>query len=354
MKRKGITLVEILVAFFILSLISTTFYYILKTASHKRAVITCREEAKREVGKILKILTNDLQQARLDSFENVDDEIIRIKVRKPDSDKDVKLEYHYQKPFLRRKFMGKVWMISENLEKFSVEKIPDSPGQLIVEVKSAFAFDGLKQDEAQIHEMSQMIVMREDAARATDPHWRDVGSVSQFFKTQGDLLAGIKSDAKQVVQEVGNEFENMAEDIKEMTIGQIEQAKIKLKSSLKNVENKILDIDTKIADLDPEAIFDMGSSGFSRVWGGVSGRTKRLKKKAKKIKKALQDMKKKGEMNWSKIRSIAGGDKDRLRRTAKELFTAKSDIFNAGSEIIKSMKSFDMDTSDIDLNKWGL
>lgn len=354
MKKRAVTLVEIMVAFFILGLISTTLYYVLKNASHKRAIVTCRQSAKRETTKILKLLESDLRQARLGSFKKIDENTIQIKVKKANSKKDTKLEYVYDKPFLKRNFDGKQWIVSDNLTKFDISPVPDSPGQLVAEIETSYASGGLREDEAQKNIQSQMIVMREDSAKQNDPYWRDVGNVSHFFKTQGSLLAGVKADAKQLVQDFTSEFENLAKDLDNMTAGQIRKAKEKLKASLGNINTKISEMDVKIDGLDSEAVFDMGKSGLSRLWGGVSGRTKRLKKKAGQIKTALKNMKTKGELNWGKISSIAGGDRDRLRKSVKEMYNAKSDIFEAGKSVVENMKKLGMDTSDINMTKWGL
>lgn len=353
MNRRAVTLVEILVAFFILALISTSLYFILSESSYRRAKTAARDAAKNEITKVLKILDNDLQQARYGSFEEVTDQVIRIKVRREDKpDKDEKLEYHYTRPFLRRKLGNKEWLISSNLSSFRISSVYESPGQLLADIETSFAFDGLRPEDAQSQSMTQVIIMREDASRENDPHWRDVGSVSHFFQTQGSLLAGVREDANRLFEDIAGEFSSLTDDLRDMTVGQLEQAKLKLKDSLNNIGSKLDEVDDRVAGLNGDGVFKINHGGF--LGTGIGSNKKKLNKKADKIKTALNNMKNKNDMDWGAIIRIAGKDAGKMRSTTRELFNAKSDMFNAGQEIIKNMQSLNMSTDDINMRRWGL
>ncbi|MDD3145968.1 MAG: prepilin-type N-terminal cleavage/methylation domain-containing protein, partial [Candidatus Riflebacteria bacterium] len=109
MKKKGMTLIELMVAIFIMSMVSIPLYYLLKDSANKRAQVASRDFVKQEANKVLALLENDLSQARKGTFKQVSDDVIEIKVRKPgkDESKDVPLSYIYVKPDLMRRFEGK-------------------------------------------------------------------------------------------------------------------------------------------------------------------------------------------------------------------------------------------------------
>ncbi len=360
MRKRGMTLVEMMVAFFILSLISVPLYYVMKDASYKGALVACKEEAKQESNKVLKILEHDLSQARRESFKQPSDDVYEIKVRKQGDDKgdDVSLRYFYSKPDLKRIFDGKQWQVSDKVEEFNISTSPDAPGRLIVSLKTKSFFDGIKEGDAPVLAQEKMIVMREDAAFEKDKHWRDVGDVNKFFASQGSLMGGIKEDAKKLVQDFTSEWSAAGADISNMTVGQLQRVKDDLFNGLKDVEDSIKGIDGDILDLDPKAMFDVGSDGKL---------SSSQKDRAKAVKEALANMKNKGDLNWQKVVSAGGGSgfwSSKMKTGAiKELYNAKSQLFNSGQEIVKqidefkklsSQNGFDFDTSSISRTKWGL
>ena len=357
MKKNGVTLVEMMVAIFILSIISVPLYYVLKDASHKRAIVACKDYAKQESNKILKILEDDLSQARRESFKQPSDDVFEIKVRKSEEE-NASLRYFFAKPDLKRIYDGKQWLVSDAVEEFSISTSPDAPGRVVVSLKTKAAFDGVKPEEAPELSMEKMIVMREDAAYEKDKHWRDVGDVNKFFASQGSLMGGIKEDSKKLVQDFTSEWEAAGGDISNMTVGQLKKVKEDLFNGLKDVEDSIKGIDGDILDLDPKAMFDVGSDGKL---------SKSQKKRAKAVKEALANMKNKGDLNWQKVVSAGGGSgfwSSKMKTGAiKELYNAKSQLFNSGQEIVKqiddfkklsSQNGFDFDASEIDRRKWGL
>jgi Tfp pilus assembly protein PilE len=356
MKKRGITLIEVMVGTFILSLISVPLYYVLKTATHRRAMAACKEFVKQESNKVFKILEQDLSQARRESFKQPSDEVFEIEVRKSE-DKDAALRYVYLAPDLKRQYDGKEWVVSKAVEDFAITTSPDAPGRLVVSLKTKAWFDGVKEEEAPVLAQEKMIVMREDAAFEKDQHWRDVGDVNKFFATQGSIMAGVKEDAKQLVQDFSSEWKDAMKDVENMTLGELKKIKEDLFSGLKDVEESMKGIDKDIVDLDPKALFDpncLGKLSDSK------------KKRAKNVKNALAAMDTKDKMDWNKIKEVGGGSSffsSGMKTDAiKEFYNAKMELFNSGQEIVSQIDSFaelakdkglDVDTSSIDRNKWG-
>ena len=358
MKKQGVTLIEIMVGVVILSMISIPIYYILKESAHKRAVVFSKDHAKQEANKVLKILENDLSQARRNSFKQPSDDVYEIKVRKEGDDKDSSLRYLYLGTTLKRRFDGKEWTVSDNVEEFSVEKTPDAVGRLVASIKVSAAFDGIKQNEAPVYEQEKIIVMREDAAFERDKHWRDVGDVNKFFATQGSLMGSIKSDAKKLVQGFTSEFADMGKDIAGMTIGELEKVKGDLFKGLNDVKSNLTSIDKDIRELDNKAMFDGGSDGKL---------SKSEKRRANNVKKTLAGMDTKDKMDWNKVKAAGGGGglfSDSMDvKAIKEMYNAKMELFNSGQEVVKQIDDFakqagekglKVDTSVIDHSKWGL
>ncbi len=353
MQKRGFTLLELMVAFFILSLVSIPLYYLLKDAANKRALVTSRDYVKQEANKVFALLENDLSQARKGSFKQASDDVIEIKVRKPGKDEaeDVSLSYLYVKPDLIRRFDGKQWVISRFVEEFEVSTVPDSPGRLVASLKLKAGFDGISEDEAPEYSQEKLIVMREDSSEELDKYWRDVGDVNKFFATQGSIMAGVKEDAKKLVQDFTGEFSAAAADINKMTVGEILKVRDELMRGLGEIQNSMGKLDKDILDLSADAMFE-------RNWLGKMSDSK--KNRAKKVREALAAMSSKGDMNWSKIKALGGsGFKS---GTVKEMFNAKSELFNSGQEIVKQLQEFkrnagdvaNLDLSGIDLKKWGL
>lgn len=353
MKKLGFTLLELMVAFFILSLVSIPLYYLLKDSANKQALITSRDYVKQEANKVFALLENDLSQARKGSFKQVSDDVIEIKVRKPGKNEaeDVALSYLYVKPDLIRRFDGKQWMVSRFVEDFDVSTVPDSAGRLVVSLKVKAGFDGIPENEAPEYSQEKLIVMREDSSEELDKYWRDVGDVNKFFATQGSIMAGVKADAKKLVQDFTGEFSAAAADVANMTIGEILKVRDELMRGLSEIQNSMGKLDKDILDLSADAMFE-------RNWLGKMSDSK--KKRAKNVREALAAMSNKGDLNWNKIKSLGGsGFKS---GTVKEMYNAKAELFNSGQEIVKQLQDFKKNTGDVanldlsglDLKKWGL
>ncbi|PKL50927.1 MAG: hypothetical protein CVV42_01105 [Candidatus Riflebacteria bacterium HGW-Riflebacteria-2] len=359
MKKRGTTLIEIMVGVVILSIISVPIYYLLKDASAKRAMVASRDYVKQEANKVLKLLENDLSQARKGTFKQVSDDVIEIKVRKPGKDdtKDVSLSYLYVAPDLIRRFEGQRWLVSRNVADFVVSETPEA-GRLVVSLKVKAALDGIPEEQGPEYAQEKLIVMREDSSEELDAFWRDVGDVNKFFATQGSIMAGIKEDSKQLVQQFTGEFEEMLKDVKNMTVGELAKVKDELFNGLKDVENQLGSIDKDILDLDPKALYDPGCDGKL---------SDSEKKRAQQVKDALAGMDAKDKMDWNKIKDIGGEgglfSSGMDTKAIKEMYNAKFEIFNAGQQMVQQMDEFKtfaesnglpVDMSSINRQKWGL
>lgn len=359
MKKRGTTLIEIMVGVVILSIISVPIYYLLKDASAKRAIVTSRDYIKQEANKVFKLLENDLSQARKGTFKQASDEVVEIKVRKPGSDEtqDVQLSYFYSAPDLYRRFDGKSWVVSRNVADFVVSETPEA-GRLVVSLKLKAALDGIPEDQAPEYAQEKLIVMREDSSEELDAFWRDVGDVNKFFATQGSVMAGVKEDAKALTQKFTSEWSAAGADIANMTIGEIKKVKDELFKGLSDVEKQLGNIDKDILDLDPKALFDPGCDGKL---------SSSEKQRAQQVKDALAAMDTKDKMDWNKIKNIGGTggifQSGMDTKAIKEMYNAKFEIFNAGQEVVKQIDDFkkfaedngtSVDTSTIDRKKWGL
>lgn len=353
------TLIELMVAIFILSLISIPMYYLLKDSANKRALVASRDFIKQEANKVLAILENDLSQARKGSFKQVSDDVISIKVRKPGKkeDEDVPLSYLYVKPDLIRRFEGKQWLVCRNVEEFAVNPAIDGAGRLVVSLKVKAGFDGIREGEEPEYSQEKLIVMREDSSEELDKFWRDVGDVNKFFATQGSLMAGVKADAKKLVQDFTGEFAAAGADISKMTVGEILKVRDELMKGLKDIQSSMAKLDTDILGLSADALFD-------RNWLGKMSDSK--KEKAKRVREALAGMKNKGDLDWKKLVSLGGSgglfSSGMKTGTLKEMYNAKSELFNSGQQIVKQLEDFktntnniaNLDLSGIDRKKWGL
>ena len=358
MKKRGTTLIEIMVGVVILAIIAVPIYYLLHDASNKRAIVFSRDFVKQEANKVLKILELDLSQARKGTFKQVSDDVVEIKVRQVqgDEDKDVALSYLFVAPDLIRRFEGKRWLVSKHVEDFAVSTTPEA-GRLVVSLKMKAALDGIAEEQGPEYAQEKLIVMKEDSSEELDAFWRDVGDVNKFFATQGSLMAGVKEDANQLTQQFTNTWSAAGADISKMTIGEITKVKDDLINGLKDVKKSLDGLDKDIMGLSADALY---SRNFL---GGMSSSKKR---KARQVKEALAGMKTKGEMDWNKIKNIGGSgglfSSGMKTEAIKQMYNAKAELFNSGQQIVKQLDDFKNQTADvtsidlsgIDRRTWGM
>ncbi len=335
-ERIGVTLIEVLVALFIFSLISLSVYGVMSEARKKTALAEARAQAQREAGKVVSIMQSDLSQAKLGSFKRNGDNSVSVKVNLPGKfQEDTELSYEFSKPVLKRRLGNQVWRVTDCLEAWNVQTVENATGQLVLDVKTEVAFDGLTEAETQAHDQRQMVVMREDMASSRDPHWREGKHVGTFFSTEGSLVAGLQQDANQVVQDFSDMVEDLKNQAKAALAGNLQKAKEGLLQGLTNIKNQLGEIDSQVLGLDNEAIFNFGGLG-SRIWGSITGAKNDMKRKAGRMREALSAMKTQQQLNWQTIVGIAGDKKGRMRETMRKMFEGKEELFKAGRQVLKA------------------
>lgn len=353
-KRIAFTLIEVLVVFFILGIISVPIYYMLSDARYKSSMISAKDYAKNEANKILKIVENDLTQARKGTFKQSSDNVIKINVRKVsgNSNKDIPLKYTYIDPHLYRTVDNREWIVSKNVSEFFVSESNEA-GRMILSLKTKATFDGMKEEDAQVYSQEKLIVMREDSSEELDKHWRDVGDQDSFIQKQGSIMGGLKDDAGKIIQDFADVWSGTAEDIAKMPAEEAKKIVDNLMGALDNVKDSIKGIDDDVKGLGADAFFKRN------IFGGMS---KKKKRAAERVKNTLISMDTKESMDWDKVKdagdiSFSSLDTDAIRG----FFDAKAKVFESGQDIVKQLDDFKeqnsssgVNLSGINRNTWGL
>ncbi len=320
---RGFTLTEVIITLGILSIILVPLLYIF-TESSKRANITlARDYVKLEANKVINLLENDLTQTRRGSFVEQGN-TITIKVRKNDKE-DVDLKYTYNKPNLHRYLEGKCWLVSKIVDSFDLSKSNDTPGKMVLNIVVKSDQIGIKDEEQPTYEQQKIIMLMEDATEDFDQYWREVGDVSKFFSTQGNLLAGIKEDAKQLVEDFSKTWMKALGDIKNMSVAELKKVKTDLQNNLKDIKTNLTDINKEILDLDWHAFYNRGFLGIG------NGRKKR---KANAVKNLVSGYQSLDEMNWEQVKDTGSGMKE---EAIKAMYDAKVQLFEGEINIKKNL-----------------
>lgn len=325
MKKRGITLTEIMIAIGIMSIVSVPIYYLLSDSQKKANISIARDNIKQEANKILTVLENDLSQARKGSFEQPDEKNFTIKVRKSE-DKDVTLRYTLLESNLYRLLEDKRWCVSSQVDRFEVTPSPDGNGKLVIGLGMKARHVGLNDDEQPTYEQEKLIVMMEDATEANDPFWREVGDVNKFFATEGSIMNGLKEDAEQLVENFMDTWKDLYGDIENMTVGELKNAAASLKSSLSQLQGNLRDLDKDILDLDWHVMYDRGFLGIG---------DKSKKRAATRIKNTIASMTCLQEMDWNKVKSVAR--RGMKERDIKNLFEAKQELYKSRKEMVETL-----------------
>ncbi|MBI3037887.1 prepilin-type N-terminal cleavage/methylation domain-containing protein [bacterium] len=335
-KFSGITLVEIMVAFFIFSLVAAGLYKIMKYFAHQRTVIEARAISQKEVNLILTVMQKDLSQAKFNTFQNADGTNISIKVNHLRSDGNTEaktLRYSYNPPRLSRSFNGQAWKIGEHVEKLVLAKT--ATGQVLIEVKSKVKLDSMLPSEAQTYTQNQVVTLREDMASVNDPHWRNVGDVEGVFDLHGDLMGGVSEDMEAIVQDLHSDLDSLAADARAGIAAKIEEVKQKMGENLLKIKRHLNNLDRQIMDMSWRAVIDPNMWEYGYI--GVA---------SSKMKEKLSGMKSARELNWDQVRSCSYGMK--IKESFYSLYNAKKELFKAGKDIIDASRELRIDLSSTD------
>ena len=375
--RKAITMIELMVAFFLLSVLAVPLYYFLTDTTKKANIAVARDDVKREANKILSLVELDVTQAAKPTSE-VDAGLKAVVVsgnsyvmqRKKDGavEKDGKfkymlsssktreseLKYTYTKPELRRSYDGKCWILSNKVDSFDISpSLDNTPGKYVISLVMKSNMVGLKDEEQPVYEQQKIVMCMEEATDPNDPNWREVGDLKRFVQAEGDLLKGLKEDAKQIVQDFAKIWEKTFGDISKMTKAELKSTFSDLKSSLNEVKKNLDDVNKQIKDMDWHALYD--ESGFL---GRLFGANKRKRKNADKVKNLIAGYDKKEKMDWQEVKSIARND---MKEDAiKSMFDAKMQLFDGGKQLVDTMKQVqdqageDLGMGQVDVSFLGL
>lgn len=335
-KHKGFTLLELMIATAILSLISTAIYFFLSDSQKKANMLVARNLVKQEANKVFTILENDLTQALKGTYKEEYSEDIAsfsFMVRR-DEKHDAIISYKYVRPKLLRYFDGKPVpkLILNVVDEFEISNaIDNTPGKKVVTLITRSNLLGIRDDEQPTYEQQKIVVMMEDASDEYDPHWREVGDVDKFFKTQGNLIAGLKEDATQLIENFADTWSQAIGDIKKMTVGELQKLSLDLNKNLDDVKKNLENIDKEISDLDWHALYDE-----SGLIGKIFGANKRKRKKANKVKEIVSGYKSLEEMNWNEVKSAGKGMKE---DAIKAMYDAKVQLFEGRAKIKENIKA---------------
>ncbi|HNV72556.1 MAG TPA: hypothetical protein PKO06_22795, partial [Candidatus Ozemobacteraceae bacterium] len=328
-RTRAMTLTEVLVALFIFIGFAGGVYYLIKEVNVKRAIGMARSMATNEAGKVLSVMQQDFAAAKLGSFKNLDEIKPSFKVGVGKVGQEMTVTYEYKKPTLTRTIGPWQWTIAKNLDEFKVSK-QLATGQVLIEVKSKVAIDGLAENRAQIHEQNQMVIMRADNSAMNDPHWRDVGDATGLVSMKGDLIAGIETDMEDFV---GNAIDELGELGGTVNVGALAGASTaelaqKLSSQWQQILGQLDSIDQRIQNTAPEGILKFPED----VWEKIYYNEDNMKSCANAMKTCLVNQKTLSSMSMDPIRNIASGYgyNNRVRETVQGLFDAKKSVFQAG------------------------
>ena len=336
----GMTLTEILVALFIFTGFTGGVYYMLKEVNHKRAMGEARSQAMKEAGMILSTMQQDFAAAKLGSFKNLDEVKPAFKVGVGKVGQEVGVGYEFQKPYLTRKFGAWIWTVGKHIEDLKISK-DVATGQVLIEVTTSVTLDGLRQDQAQKHTQSMMVVMRADNSSMNDPHWRDVGEATGLIDVKGSIMQGLGQDAEDFFGNAADELGAAVGDPAGvgMAAGMgVEGVKAKLADQYQKILSQLSSLDTRIAGTDPRGIMK-----YPEGWEKITYAGHDMGGCGNAMKNCLSNMKTKSSMNIDTIKGIARsyGYSNRVRDTIQSLYDAKKSLFEAGSQLLENITKFE-------------
>lgn len=181
--NRGTTLIEILVAFFVMTILCGALYGIWSRASYTRNLTNARGVAKGEAETCLRQFERDIQMARAGTFK-VDSGQISMTITRKDADafKPANITYTWSGPNLTRDEDGKSHVLTTHLAQ-TVDKIPGGlaitteaagSGTVNIQIATEVIPEGIK-DQPQKHEQALLVTIREEAAGA--------GSDTRYIKS---------------------------------------------------------------------------------------------------------------------------------------------------------------------------
>lgn len=357
--KKGFTVMELVITIMIVCMISIPLYFVLSDSSNQANIIAARNHIKQEGNKVYKILENDLTQAKRNSFAQNDNSFsIRVRLQENDNkliklkeDDDPELKYTFEKPKLYRSLQGKRWLVSDSVDSIEITEPTeiekqDSPGKLTINLVMKSNLAGIKDKDQPKYEQNKIIVMAEDAASLNDPNWIDIGKVGGIFQTDGNILASLKEDFEQLGDNFIGEWEDSFADIKNMTVGKLEEALASATNSLKKLQDSMKDLDVKIKDLAWDAVYERTQIEEETFLGITVGTNEEeanrenaeKERRATEVKNYVASFKNMSEMDWEAVKKKGGNDmKAGAEDALTKLFDAKNKMFDGEDKMKKGI-----------------
>jgi hypothetical protein len=241
----GLTLVEMMVAFFLLSLISLALHSLLSDSARKKAIAEARSTAAQEADRVLARLTQDMSQAQPGTFRltgSGDAKRFSLKLPPPGSSQPpLEIVYDFQKPVIKRIAQGAEHPLAQHVERLEIGRAADNQGrvatgQYLVEIKTAVQQDGLTTPET--HHQQQVVAVRTEAAAANDPYWVGVGKINGILAGFDTALDSLVSDISALGSNIQNGVFSSAEDAYQK-MSQVITGLTSMKDALNNIDNTL-------------------------------------------------------------------------------------------------------------------
>lgn len=334
----GFTLVEALIAFFILTLVSGGIYTILRSARIENAKTNARTAAANEANTLLKQIGMDLAAAASGSLKIDANGSFSVEHYVGSKNQRKKIRYDYQKPTLTRLHHdGTRHPVAAHLDQLLMQPKPDAPGQVVVKIVLALPIEG----SSEPHKLEQTVlcVMREDATAPRDAHWRTVENINGVFNTYGDLMSTVKDDTNRIMQDIKSQVDSITQAaLQAGNVGNLnlnpQEIVRQLRESIDKVKDNLINLDVQIGDMDPNGVLDIDYSWWAR---NISGKTDKMKDRGRAMRTALSNMKSAESMNWSQLESLAGSYRGDIRGSFRDLYNAKGDLFKAQKDLDQTM-----------------
>ncbi len=336
--RPGFTLVEMMIAFALLTMVSAGIYVVLRGASNENNKTNARAAATNEATRLLKQINIDLANAASGSLQiKGDGSGFNLQIYQGDKNDRKPVQYVYNKPVLTRNWQGTSHPVSDHLDALDLSLKPGAPGQVIVKVTLAVPIPG--SGEPYKLEQTALCVMREDAYAVRDPHWREVNNIDGVFNTYGDLMSSVKDDTNRIMQDIKKQIDGITQSVKDAAnLGDLSlnprDIIRQLTDSVQKVKDNLTNLDDQIAGMAEDGVLDIDYSWWAR---NISGKTDKMKAKARDMRAALSQMKTDGQMNWGVLQAKAGGYGGSIRGSFKDMFAAKGDLFKAQKDLESTM-----------------
>jgi len=324
MKKRAVTLVEVMIALCIFAGLSATVYYLMREASVKRARADARTKAQQETGRILSAMQQDFSQARMGTFDHFNVSAPKFGVSLPNEEATV--TYLITPPKLVRKSTASrhqaEMILSDHLESLEIEKQAIASGQILVKVKLNVPVSGLPVSQAHHHEQNQLITMRADASKSFDKNWVDSGDFTVAAANTTAVAAGAGGDVNAGPSEG---IQGAGGAIADMSAEKLEEKFVEIAGKIRELAQKLDDLDQSLADI-PNSRLARGSYPENHFKGGY-------------LKSAFTSVKTASQWKDLSYYQSLGISTCRVSDSFTSFYEGKKNIFDNGKNLVNLLKS---------------